>query len=135
MVSGSPPKRTMAFAAPGSWLAQHKSHHDGRRRSNIAGQRTVDSYVHERIAAGNARANADDRAGRAAQRGRRQYPGQRSVDAVGAAGKVVAQLVEEQNAQQGKGKSKAACEQSGVAGRAIPRATGRYRAPPAACPG
>ena len=81
-------------------MAEREAHAHGHGRSDIAGQRTVDAHIHERVAVGNADRNLNDRARRAAERGCGQHPGQRGADAVPAAGKVMAELVDEQNAEQ-----------------------------------
>ena len=89
---------------PRAWLgrsdAEHEADGDGDERGDVAGQRAVDAHIHERVAAGNAGADPNDSAGGSAERGRGKHPGQSGVDAVGAAGEVVAELMDEQNAEQ-----------------------------------
>ncbi len=101
--------------AAGLGHAQQKSHGDGQRRGDIAGQRPVDSHVHERIAAGDARADADDGAESSAERGRGKHPGQSGANAVREAGGVVAELVDQEDAEQRKRISKARGEEAGMA--------------------
>ncbi len=114
--------------------AESEADSDGQGGGDVAGQGSVEAHVHERVAIGNATADLDDGAGGAAEGGSGQNPGQRSADAVKAAGEVVAELVDEQDAQQRCGEGPAGFEHLRMACGASPRATGRCRGPPAAGP-
>jgi hypothetical protein len=85
-----------------------------QERGKESGQRSVDANVDEGAAVWNAAADLDDSAGSTAQRGRRQHPGQRGADAMGAAGKVVSELMGEQDAEQGDGKRPSQMKAAGV---------------------
>ena len=77
IVSGSPPKRMRDPGAPGvRGTLSMKPTATAMAEAMIAGERAVDSNVHERVAAGNAGADADDCAEGAAERGRGNDPGQ-----------------------------------------------------------
>jgi hypothetical protein len=92
--------------------AQGKSDRHGQCRCHISGQRPIDAHIHQCVAVGDALRSYDG-AGRAAQRGRRQHPGEGGSNAVPAAGEVVAELVDEENAQQGNEKAKPVLNISG----------------------
>ena len=80
MVSGSPPKRTMADRCVGGrGTLSTKPTATATAEAMIAGQRAVDAHVHERVAAGDAGADVDDGAGGAAERGSGKNPGQRGA--------------------------------------------------------
>ena len=101
MVRGSPPNTHDGVGRIRRGAeAERKAHRHGQHRSHIAGERTINAHIHERIAAGNAGPDLDDGANRAAQRGSRQNPGQGGADAVQAAGEVMAELVDQQDAEQ-----------------------------------
>ena len=99
-VSGSPPNGRWRRGRWRSGDAEQKAHGYGHGGGDIAGQRAVDAYIHQSVAVGDAGADLNDGAGCAAERGSGQNPGQRGADAVPAAGEIMAEFVDEQNAEQ-----------------------------------
>ena len=73
----------------------------GDDRGAVAGDGSPNADVNQGSAVRDAALDANDGPGGAAERRCRQYPGQRSADAVGATGKVVSELVREQDEEQG----------------------------------
>ena len=121
MVSGSPPKRIRDSGAPGgAGNAEDEADGDGERGRDKAGERTVDSHVHESVAAGDARADADDCAEGSAERGSGEHPRQSGAQAVRVAGRVVAEFVDEENAEQSERVGEAGGEESWVAKNPAP---------------
>ena len=104
----------------GSGGAEHEADGDGDGRGDVTGQGTIDADVHEGVAGRDAGANLDDGAGGAAEGGRGQNPGQGGANLVPAAGEVMAELVNQQNAEQGEGKGPADGEEIGVVGEPGP---------------
>ena len=94
--------------------AEGKAHGDGQRRGKIAGQGAVDADVHEGVEVGNAGADLDDGAGGSAERGGGQDPGQSGVNAMHTAGNVVAELVNQEDAEEGEGEGPAGDEEVGM---------------------
>jgi len=90
--------------------AESETDGDGEGGGDIAGEGAVDADVHEGVEAGDAGANLDDGAGGSAECGCGQDPGQSDFDAVEAAGEVVAELVDEEDAEEGSGEGPAGGE-------------------------
>ena len=87
---------------------------DGHGGGDIAGQRAVDAHVHEGVEAGDAGSNLDDGAGGTAEGGCGKDPGESDFDVVEAAGEVVSELVDEEDAEEGGGESPAGEEHFGM---------------------
>ena len=100
--------------------AEHEADGNCEGGGDEAGERTVDSYIHESVACGDAGANANDGAEGSAERGSGDDPGQGGAEAVRAASRVVAEFVNEENAEQSERVGETREEESGVAKEPAP---------------
>ena len=72
---------------------------DSGERYHVSGNRSCDAHFDQRPARGNPRADPDHRPGGSTERGRGQYVGPRSANAMAAAEEIVPRLVGQQNPQ------------------------------------
>ena len=100
--------------------AEREADGDGDGGGEIACERPVEAHVHEGVAVGDAITDLDDGSGGAAEGRCGQYPGERSANLVVCAGEVVAELVDEQDAEE-RGRESPACDEHiGMVGEPSP---------------
>jgi hypothetical protein len=85
-----------------SMAGELKAFGQNQQGRDIAGDGSVGAHIHESGAVGNLSANLNHGAGRAAESRRWKHPGQRAANAMGAAGKIVSELMRKQDAHQGR---------------------------------